>query len=223
MLHHTSSCNVRKSYLPCFIVIPTSFTAYKAQPINGSSATALCSNFSETDSLDSFQCNTPASSVLFDGKIPPLTLWYLDNEPSWAGQLFTAQQNDDRGKYKIHFDFTGQPDYAGVRMMELIVFNCPVWGVSLQAIADDIGSTHTAQIESCAYLVTACYPLQTSKRQFSIEFLYLQWMHLAEIVFYEGYCPCTLSYLSSPTTLSRISDKCESIGKLPALIIFTQL
>ena len=189
-----------------FIVIPTSFTAYKAQPINGSSATALCSNFSETDSLNSFQCNTPDSSVLFDGKLPQDIRFMSD--PSWARQLFTAQQ---RTKYEMHFDFTGQHDYAGVGMVELVIFNFPDWGISLQAIADEEGITYTGiQYDHNDRMAVLCFPLQASNSRFSIEFKYMQWIHLAEIVFYTGnQCLCRTDHSSGTLFEGEISDKCE--------------
>jgi hypothetical protein len=187
-----------------FIVIPTSYTASKAKSVNGSSSTAFCSNLSEKDSLNNFQCNTPDSSVLFDGKLPHL----INFDHSWARQLLTAQQNSERSKYVMHFDFTGQPDYAGVGAIEFVVFNCPEWGISLQAVSLEEGRIYTTERQSCASLVTACFPLQTLKHQFTIEFIFLQWMHLAEIVFYRGDCTCNnrTEVLSTPLT---ISDKCE--------------
>jgi hypothetical protein len=197
-------------------VIPTSYTAFKAQPINGSSATALCSNLSATDSLDSFQCNTPDSSILFDGKLPQ-HIWYNNSDNSWARLFFTAQQTIDRRKHVMHFDFTGQPDYAGVGMVELVVFNCPDWGIYLKAVSLEEGATYTTERQSCASLVTVCFPLQTLKRQFTIEFIFLQWMHLAEIVFYGGYCNCGRTEVSS--TSFTISDKCEEGMMILALIL----
>jgi hypothetical protein len=197
-------------------VIPTSYTASKAQSVNGSSSTAFCSNLSEKDSLNNFQCNTPDSSVLFDGKLPPLT-WIINFDRSWARQLLTAQQNSERSKYVMHFDFTGQPDYAGVGAIEFVVFNCPEWGISLQAVSLEEGTTYTTERQSCASLVTVCFPLQTLKRQFTIEFIFLQWMHLAEIVFYGGYCNCGRTEVSS--TSFTISDKCEEGMMILALIL----
>ena len=70
----------------------------------GSSATGHCSNVSDSGRV----CNTPRSSVLFDG-IPTLT--GLDGD-MWATQLLTL--NTSTSSASIIFDFNTVFDANGV-------------------------------------------------------------------------------------------------------------
>ena len=110
--------------------IPSSYTFRLADAVsvNGSSATGHCSSVAtgQGSSRGQIKCYTPTGSVLFDGNIPTLT--GLDGD-KWASQLLTL-----RGDTPLFFDFTGTPGYAGVERVELTMFNCPEWGISVQQI-----------------------------------------------------------------------------------------
>ena len=73
--------------------------------------------------------STPTSSVLFDGNVSTLT--GLDGD-MWASQLLTI--NTTANTAEITFDFTDTPDYTGVERVEVVMFNCPEWGISVRAI-----------------------------------------------------------------------------------------
>jgi len=98
-------------------VIPASYiySTAEVESVNGSSATGHCSNVTNSTST----CENPASSVLFDEKIPTLT--GLDGD-MWASQLLTARPAS--GTTEISFDFSNHPNFI-VRRVEVVIFNCP--------------------------------------------------------------------------------------------------
>ena len=95
--------------------------------MNGSLAVGNCSDIVSAGSLT--VCWQPASSVLFDGRIPTLTGLSGD---MWASQLFTAADIDGGRSIPITFDFGDTPGYAGVWAVEVTIFNCPDWGLAVQ-------------------------------------------------------------------------------------------
>ncbi len=90
--------------------------------VNGSSEDGNCSLIAAT-------CNEPTTSVLQDGVIPTLT--GLDGD-MWASQLLTI--NGDSHTTPITFDFEAAPGYVGVERVEVVMFNCPEWGISVDSI-----------------------------------------------------------------------------------------
>ena len=96
--------------------------------VNGSSSTGRCSNFIR--SITRQNCLTPTSSVLFDGNVPTLT--GLDGD-MWASRLLTI--NTTVNTAEITFDFTDTPDYTGMGRVEVVMFNCPEWGISVRTIS----------------------------------------------------------------------------------------
>ena len=88
-------------------------------PVNGSSENGNCSLILTT-------CNDPSTSFLQDGSIPTLT--GLDGD-MWASQLLTMNNTTD-----ITFDFQATPGYVGVARVEVVMFNCPEWGISVDEI-----------------------------------------------------------------------------------------
>ena len=126
------TCSV--DHCPCptlLLVIPSSYTLRKSdvKSVNGSSATPHCTSTSVTTGngdldADLTRCNAPNTTVLFDGNTPTLI------GSKWARQLLTL-----RGDTILSFSFSGTPGYAGVERIELTMFNCPEWGISVQKIA----------------------------------------------------------------------------------------
>ena len=70
--------------------------------MNGSSSTGNCSNVATSTHSGQSRCDTPTSSVLFDGNIPTLT--GLDGD-MWASQLLTLRIKNVIRR-EIIFDFT---------------------------------------------------------------------------------------------------------------------
>ena len=175
--------------LPSLIVIQTAAVV----SANGSSVTGHCTN---TSSQDGFTlCHDPATSVLFDGYIP--TLSNLDGD-TWASQLLTL---DTSSAPHIIAEF---PEAVQLRRVEVVLFNCPEWGIAIQSI----GFVTINQIEffyftitSCDSLVRICLELSTNNT-FGLLFLPdqgVRFVHLAEILFVTDSGECPPSVLVPPT------------------------
>ena len=186
-------------------IVPTSFTliADDLSTFNGSSVTTPCSRNGGT-----LNCTDPASSVLFDGDIPTLT--GLDGG-MWASQLLTLRLMNS--STEITFNFTDNIDLARV---EVVMFNCPQWGIGVQNITvyenmTDILSKQTGNITSCEYLVKTCIMAPFSSPTVSLKFNRLttsRWVHLAEVTFHTSTSECP------PDT---IISRAEATATTPAI------
>ena len=119
-------CVYRHIIISIIVVLPSSyfFHTVKTVSVNGSSATGNCSSITPSTTNVTARCNTPTSSVLFDANIP--TLIGLDGY-SQLQILHTTISY----RREIIFDFTGT---FRVERIELVMFNCPEWGIRVQAI-----------------------------------------------------------------------------------------
>ena len=126
---------------------------YNGASVNGSSATGNCSSF--TNSSGTITCTDPTSSVLYDGHIPTLT--GLDGD-MWASQLLTL--NTTAGGTNITFDFNITPKFSGMERVEVVIFNCPEWGMAVQTVRLLVQGhaikTITPTITSCDSLEQVC-------------------------------------------------------------------
>ena len=171
--------------------------------VNGSSSTGRCSNF--IPSITRQTCITPTSSVLFDGNIPKLT--GLDGD-MWANQLLTI--NTTANTANITFDFTDTQDYTGMERIEVVMFNCPEWGISVRTIslfsATSISGSKTfvtsifPTTTSCDSLVRVCISYTVSSIRPVLTLVFnlpstSNWVHLNEVTFYASgpsYAPDTI-------------------------------
>ena len=174
------------------------FQTSSIQPVNGSSLTADCSDV--TPYIGTFICHSPASSILYDGAIPTLT--GLDGD-LWAQELLTIQPLQPGINAIIAFDFDDVPSYAGVSRVEVIMFNCPEWGISVQSIslreASNILQSGTTiatvnpTVTSCDSLVRICIPRSTLQPAAGLKFSVSpgsNWVHVAEVTFYSRGSSC---------------------------------
>ncbi len=178
--------------------------------VNGSSEDGNCSLMVTTI------CNEPTTSVLQDGNIPPFT--GLDGV-MWASQLLTI--NTDSPTTDITFDFQATPGYVGVQRVEVVMFNCPEWGISVDSITLH-GSTVTASIgnaltnisitpaiTSCDSLVRVCIPRLVNTDLTALTLVFQlssasSWVHLAEVSFYGAGPTCPQdSILNPPPTTGK--------------------
>ena len=143
-------------------------------------------------------CPVPTKSVLFDGNVPTLT--GLDGD-MWASQLLTITANTA----EITFDFIDTPDYTGVGRVEVVMFNCPEWGISVRTVSlfsatSTSGSrTFVTSISptttSCDSLVRVCISSIVSSLRTVLTLVFTlpstsNWTNLAEVIFYtSGSCP----------------------------------
>ncbi len=155
--------------------------------VNGSSEDGNCSLLFTT-------CNEPTTSVLQDGIIP--TLNGLDGD-MWASQLLTI--NTDSLTTDITFDFQATPGYVGVQRVEVVMFNCPEWGISVDSISlyestitASIGNILTIispAITSCDSLVRVCIFRLVNTKILTLRF-----------------------QLSSSSTWVQVAEVCPSMG-----------
>ena len=202
----TSSCEILRfkqitlffpttvsSIVPSIYLYPTAETVI----VNGSSQNGRCSSTSRYN--DSYSiCENTTSSVLFDGNIPTLTGL---NGTKWASQLFTLQIRNLSG-IEIISDFKGA---FGVERVELVIFNCPEWGIAVQAIGiwrvSSISGISREQagairptITSCNSLVRVCTSVATAQQDvLNLQFIPANGsnrIHLAEVRFYGDSATC---------------------------------
>jgi hypothetical protein len=157
--------------------------------VNGSSLFGLCSITEE--SLGA-ACDTPTTSVLFDGIIPTLT--GLDGN-MWASQLFTLGST-----IAFLFDFTMLPEYEGFTRFEVVTFQCPEWGIGVSnidiAVANSFQTLETDQTEevnaslvsSCESLVRVCIDINRENIEVfgpivGLALTPLDFAHLGEVTF----------------------------------------
>ena len=165
------------------------------QSVNGSSRTADCSSVTNLAG-GTFICSTPASSILHDGIIPTLT--GLDGD-MWASQLLTLQPGQPGIVTLVAFDFNSTPDYRGVSRVEVVMFNCPQYGISVKSIslleaadisfAGTIIATVDPTVTSCDSLVRVCISGPSFQPTVGLQFTVgvgSNWVHFAEVTFHGG-------------------------------------
>ena len=163
--------------------------------MSGSSETGRCSNVSDSGSV----CNAPHSSVLFDGIS---TITGLEGD-MWASQLLSL--NTSTFSASITFDFTNPTDkngpitYAGVQVIEVVMFNCPARGIgtnNVKVSANGRIADNIVVSVSCNYLVRGCsvvvsIPLSSQSITLSFNKIH-QRLYIAEITFFSDFNrPCS--------------------------------
>ena len=136
-------------------------------------------------------CTEPESSVLFDGIIPTLTA--LDSD-MWASQLFTSnvEESDYYDDYVyLYMYFATELDITPkVGRVEMVIFNCPEWGISVESIEIYIDKNYIIfpNTTSCHSLVRLCTDTELSNLpHISICFNLKSnssWVHIAEVLVY---------------------------------------
>jgi hypothetical protein len=200
--------------IPSFFSIGGRNTNFSA---NGSSAIAQCFR-----SGTLVRCDETTSNVLFDGNIP--TLNDLEGD-MWARELLTVRRMSFQS---ILFYFTDIPNYRGIGRIEVVLFNCPEWGIGTQDIEVTFASAHgllspedimigvevNPTVTSCDSLVRVCIP----QRVFSFDLIILtfnsqirstpDWVYIAEVIFYgagsSSICPPDI--IITPTPDPQTSD-----------------
>ena len=166
--------------------------------VNGSNSTGRCSLFIRSTTRQT--CATPTNSVLFDGNVPTLT--GLDGD-MWASRLLTI--NTTANTAEITFDFTNTPDYTGEVRVEVVMFNCSEWGISVRTIllfsaTSTSGSRNfltstSPNTASCDSLVRMCISHNVSSIRPVLTLVFIpsstsNWVHLAEVTFYASSSTC---------------------------------
>ena len=132
----------------------------------------------------------------------------------WASELLTI--NTIYPTTDIVFNFRNTtPNYTGVERVEVVMFNCPEWGISVNEITlldyniTALNGKHLTSIyptiTSCDSLVKACIfrPVNFSLSILSLRFQLSSastWVHLAEVSFYGASPTCPLGIILNPPT-----------------------
>ncbi len=190
-------------YFNVIIVDPTIILGFQVAEVNGSS--------------------TNIYQTLQDRIIPTLT--GLDGD-MWASQLLTI--NTYSPTTDITFDFEATPGYVGVQRVEVVMFNCPEWGISVDSIilygsttTTSIGSTLTAinpTITSCDSLVRVCIsrPVSSTLTALTLRFQLSSastWVHLAEVSFFGAGSTCPPDSIVNSTAGAIATESDISTGK----------
>lgn len=142
----------------------------------------------------------------------------------WASQLLTLHATRFT---RIAFDFTNTSGYVGVKRVEVVLFNCPQWGLSIQTIRLE-GSTSlfergesltiknlNSSLTSCELLVRVCLYYQGNPTVSAVTLQFdlapgSSWVHLAEVSFYASDATCSPDTLISPDPLFTPSSRASS-------------
>ena len=202
-------------------VIPAEYTFPTPTSVNGSSATGNCANVSSSNS-GALTCADPTSSVLFDDPRGMPVLTGLDGD-MWASQLLTIQTT--ASSIDIIVDLN-TPTFTRAERVEVVMFNCPQWGIGVQTIQVFAQNTQFAltnvDITSCASLVQVCLPTITTIPILTLRFSLSpgsDWVYLAEMTFFgNGFtCPPDI-VITEPTidstgteTATPIASKFKSL------------
>ena len=154
-----------KLYILYLLVYPTKYTFPKPTSVNGSSATGNCANVSSSTS-GTLTCADPFSSVLFDDPRGMPILTGLDGD-MWASQLLAIQTT--ASSIDIIVDLN-TPTFIRVERVEMVMFNCPQWGIGVQAIQpieqkpllNFNEMAYNLTTTSCDSLVRLCLPYRTT-------------------------------------------------------------
>ena len=143
-------------------MLPSNFIFSDALSENGASATGNCSDLETayTNVPELSRCNSPGTSVLFDGNTTP-TLTGLDGD-MWASQLLVLRVNTGNEESLV-VDFLTNTRVEGI---ELVMFNCPDRDTEIQTVIVE-SSTSTLGMKqpldniqvsstSCNSLVRVC-------------------------------------------------------------------
>ena len=154
------------------------------ESINGSSSDGGCEN--SLDLRDIFNCQGERESVIFDAAVPNLTVSDFQGE-DWARELLTIQTESSTFTL-IVFQFLST--LVSVEAVEIVLFNCPQWGISIDTIRIQAGQDSILQdmrqLTSCDSLVSVCLPVNFTVNE--LEFVQRpgsDWIHLAEITIFE--------------------------------------
>ena len=155
---------------------------------NGSSKCAYCSTLPKR-----MICEAPENSVLFDGEIPTLT--GLSGH-MWASQLLTLTSASNGIDIRFDFKPTNKTDENIIRMVQVVLFNCPFWQIGANFISvwnitgtANLISSITELSTCCNNLTVVCINMDTSRTASIINLKFAQVgmkLHLAEITFYKN-------------------------------------
>lgn len=139
----------------------------------------------------------------------------------WAQTLLTIQTTESTTKFLFDFLKTYPEVYEGIRAVEVVMFNCPEWGISadtvrvLGALSYPMSPVHpvdtdvhllatktinTTLLTSCDSLVRVCVHIDTVLPIIALQFSLppgSTWVHLAEVRFHRSEATCQTDLILS--------------------------
>ena len=196
-------------YINVFTDAPESYTLSSSEivSVNGSTQDGHC-NGTTLVSQGMVVCPMPhTNSFLYDGIIPTLT--ELDGS-EWASGLLTL--NTSANSTRITFNFPNTPAYGGVASVQVVMFNCPQWGIGTSSInilgtvgsLTDlfIGRIIPAMLTSCDSLVSMCTTdIRTTLHIISLQFNLADnsdLVYIAEVAFFSNAGRCEPDAILNP-------------------------
>lgn len=156
--------------------------------------------------------------VIFDGDLPRLSDLGGD---LWASDFLTLSAPSVAA---LNMDLGGSSVYDSISKIELIMFNCPWWGIGIESITlyitlrlDVVGGTNLVRVNptiaSCNSLVKICIPCtrcDSTERNLGLEFhtdQHSRWVYLGEVTFRtdNGSCPPDLVITSTTNVVEVCS------------------
>lgn len=166
--------------------------------VNGSTIHGSCRRISDLGRV--LVCMEPATSVLFDRRIP--SIFELGGN-MWARELLVIQSTTEIPTAQLVFDFSTVNNYNGLMEIELVVFNNPEWGIEFPDMRIRVSNrvsgfgdpdaviVPNVATSTCRKLVRACISISTDKRAVRLEFS--DTVYIAEVRFH-GHKNCTEAY-----------------------------
>ena len=187
------------------------------KPVNGSASNGGCTNSSTTSFTGLSLCRSGNSSLV-DGLVPTLPP-SLVGVNDWAAGLFTVNRNGGTS-IELGFQFGRSVELTQI---ELDLFNCPEWNIAApnisvysyslfpgmlppRTIITHIGSVTTLNSTSCDSIITVLVALRSEDTsRYYLEFTFngapsVQWVHLAEVRFFNSTPPTPTSKTMSTDT-----------------------
>ena len=198
------------------LVIPTVYTFPIPTTANGSFA-GNCALISEISTHVTFKCADPTSSVLFDDPRGMPILTGLDGD-LWASQLLTIQTTAP--STDITFDFRNASNFVRVERVEIVMFNCPQWGIgvkTIQAFEQDAMAFSVdidRNVNSCNSLVRLCLPYRTSISVFTLRFFLFpntDKVYLAETTFFGNNHNCPPDIVITSQLLPPVTSTSQEL------------
>jgi hypothetical protein len=144
----------------------------------------------------------------------------------WASQLLTLNATVP-SRRDIIYDFTSVPNYVRVERIELVMFNCPEKGISVQTINISAPSLLSETISplgifnvfitSCDSLVRVCIPRLITQPVIFLRFTppaFSTWVYLAEVEFYGEGSTCQPDTIITTPTPTSITTSCKCIKNI---------
>lgn len=140
----------------------------------------------------------------------------------WATQLLTMRSS----LVRISNDFIGTPNFVGVGRVEMVLFNCEQWGISVRSLTLEMGGSLVGAanptVTSCDSLVRVCMLvdiINSPQTELILSFIPIgtnDWVHIAEVTFYGAgpTCPPDAILTAITTPIAVTTPEMNATGTI---------